>query len=146
MWMVYGFLTLLMLLSVWGSGQHVPQKIGLLLLGSWSASNVAVALLGYDGANYVNPEMDAILAVAIAALGVRNRSYLALLIVACFVAQIGVHIVGFLTNDHGSYIYYLTLNLLFLLQLAAVGGVGGAFSLGRLAPGPWRFHHSSAGS
>lgn len=146
MWMAYGFATLLVLIAVWASGEHVLQKLGLLLLVSWASSNVAQAVLGFDGAPYVTPAIDAVLATVVAMLGIKNRSYIALAVVVIFFIQAGVHIVGFATNGNTSYAYYLSLNLLFLGQLAVVGGAGVARAMGRIARGPERVFSRRAGT
>lgn len=146
MWMAYGFATLLVLLAVWASGQHVLQKLGLILLVSWASSNVAQAVLGFEGAPYVTPAIDAILAIIVAALGIKNHSYAAFGVVAIFFLQAGVHIVGFATNGNTSFTYYLALNLLFLGQLAVVGGAGVARAMGRIARGPERVFSRRAGT
>lgn len=147
MWsMFYGALTLCTLLIAWASGEHVPQKLGLLMLASWASSNVAAAAFGYDGANYVTPALDAIMGVVVATMGIKNRSYAALLVLIILFLQVGVHIVGFLTRDHGTYTLYLVLNLLFLAQLATVGGVSAPFAIRGLDLGHRRFLHHRVGT
>lgn len=146
MWIMYGFLTLLMLLAVWASGAHVLQKLGLVLLVSWASSNVAQAILGFDGAPYVTPAIDAVLAIIVAMLGVKNRSHVALAVVAIFFVQAGVHIVGFVADTNSSYAYYLALNLLFLAQLVVVGGAGVARTMGWIAGSPERVFSRRVGT
>ena len=145
MWlMFYGGLTVIMLLLAWASGQHVPQKLALLMLASWSTSNLAVSLLGFDGASYVTPAIDAALAVPTAALALNNRSWGAFWTLIMFLLQIAAHGVAFMANGQASYLLYLSLNLLFLAQVVMIGGISATLAVRRFAPVPRQRSHYMA--
>lgn len=144
--MLYGLLILSVLLLVWASGEHVSQKLGLLLLTSWAISNVCVAEFGYDGAPYVDPTAEAFLAVLAAGLGIRNRSRVALAVVMLFVAELAYVCVAFSTSTQGKHDYYLTLNLILLCQLGVLGAARAKKSIGRIVVGAERLRHSWSGT
>ena len=123
--MAYGFLILVALLLVWGSRQHHLQKLGLVLLATWAASNVAVTTYGLGRSMYVQPGIDALAAIVAAAVGVKARSPTALVVVLLFVAGEVVHAGASLTTFWGGYFHYATLNVIFALQVLVVGGAGG---------------------
>ncbi len=118
----FAYATGVMLLLAWLSDNHVYQKLGLLLLFDWASTNLAVNFMGFERAPLAVPTLDAISAILVAMVGVRNNSQTALA-VFCLYAGVGItHVVGFASHNQGTYIYYAALNTLFLLQLIAVGG------------------------
>ena len=123
---VYGLLVAATLLAAWASDSHVCQKLGLLLLFDWAATNLAVNYMGFEQAPLLVPTLDGIAAILVAMVGLRNGSRAALA-VFCLYGLVGlVHVVGFASHNQGTYTYYAALNVLFLLQLITVGGTSAA--------------------
>lgn len=120
----YGAAVVVMLLIVWASQNQVLQKLGLCLLGSWVATQTANALFGLDGTPLLLPSVQGVLCVVVAGLGLRHRSFVALVIFMLYGALIAVHLAAYVAQRTGEYAYFATINLLFLAQLVVVGGAG----------------------
>lgn len=132
---IYGVCVSAALVIVLVSGSHVLQKIGLLLMIDWAASNLAVACLGFHRAPLMVPSLDAAICLGVALIGHKHRSNTALAIV-CLYAIVGVvHVTALVLRMQETYTYYATLNLLFLAQLLILGGSGAWLAIRNRAPG-----------
>lgn len=118
---LFGIAVLVMLLLVWASGDHVRQKLGILLLFAWAGSNLAVGFWGFTHAPLVIPSLDAAVAIAMAIVGYTNKSRIALILFAIYVFVGAVHVGAFALRAEMTYNYYATLNAAFALQLIALG-------------------------
>lgn len=119
---IYGLLTGGVLLLTWASRSVVLQKLGLLMLLSWAACNLAVETLGFGRAAIAIPSLDAAVALLVAWTGFTYRSRAALVVFAVFLLVGAVHVSAFVLRQEATHAYYLTLNLLSLAQLFAIGG------------------------
>ena len=119
--MFYGLMVAIMLLLAWRSKSHAEQKLGLLMLASWSPSNVAVTLYGLSAAWAVIPSVDAVIAVIAAMVALQYRSLVGLGVVLLFVAEALTHLVAIISHSEGSYGYYATLNIIFAAQVVWIG-------------------------
>lgn len=125
----FGALVGVVLLLTFLSHFHVYQKLGMLFLFAWAASNVMVNLMGFADAPLMIPSLDAVVAILIAILGFRSRSFVALQVFALYLLVGFVHVSAFILHRQGSYVYYATLNVLFLLQLLLVGAASARMAL-----------------
>lgn len=121
---LYGLLAFAAGCFAWGSRQPTLQKLALILIATWAASNVAVTTFGFARAMYIQPQIDALAAVAVAGIGATSRSRAALAVVLLFVADELVHGFAAFTTFWGGHFHYATLNVIFALQTMIVGGVG----------------------
>lgn len=120
--LAFGIGVALVLFLAWTSGSHVHQKLSLLFLFAWSVSNVVVELVGFTDAPLLIPSLDAVMAILVAVLGYRYRNPTSIAIFTLYLLVGAVHVVAFILHLQGTYTYYATLNLLFLVQLLTVGG------------------------
>ena len=111
-------------------------ELGFILLTAWVGCNLAVMARGFTQAPMLIPTIDAILALCVAGITIYHQSKAAAWVFGLFVAVQLVHVVAFQLQTQGSYFYFLALNVLFLCQLAVVGGTSVAILVGRLAPTP----------
>ena len=118
---LFGMAVCLMLLLTWASDDHVRQKLGLLLLGAWAASNLAVNYMGVGNAPLVIPSLDALVAIVVAVVGYSARSRIALIIFAIYAFVGAVHVVALVMRAEMTYNYYAALNVLFACQLITLG-------------------------
>jgi len=121
----YGTLTLLALGLAWLSHKPTLVKTGMLMLLAWVCCNVAVEFRGASHAPLIIPSIDAFIAICIGGLALANRDLAAGWVFALFVAIGAIHVLAFSTHTQGTYLYYLALNLVYLAQIAVVGGAGG---------------------
>lgn len=128
--MVYGGITGVVLLTSLTSASEALQKIALLLLTAWASTNASVHLLGFTDAPLLIPSIDVVVAMAVALVGYRYRSRIALVVFSLYLAVSALHVVAFVSRWEGGYAYYAALNALFLAQLISVG-----------APGAWLAIH-----
>lgn len=127
----YGLAVLVMLAITWAAKDHVVQKLGLCLLASWSATQLANAGMGLDGTPLFMPSVQVALAIVVAVLGFANRSWVALMVFVLYGVLIGVHMAAWITQRTGDYFYFATLNVVFLSQVLIVGGASGAGAVRR---------------
>jgi hypothetical protein len=120
----YGLLVFAAGAFAWGSRAPHLQKLALILISTWAASNVAVTTFGFDRAMYIQPQIDALAAVAVASVGAPLKSRAALVVALFFVPDEFVHAIAAITTLWGGYFYYATLNVIFALQTLIVGGAG----------------------
>ncbi len=118
---MFGLAVATTLLLAWLLGDHVQQKLAILLLFAWASTNLAVNYLGFGRAPLVVPSLDALVAILVALVGYRNRSIVALVVFAGYAIVGVVHVVAFAAHETATYDYYETLNILFALQLMTVG-------------------------
>ena len=98
------------------------QKLALVLMLSWSLSNLFVEAFGFVGAPLLMPGLDAVLCIISVAILVRTQSPTAAIVVAGFMLAGMVHVWAFATAAQVTRGYYVAMNLLFILQLLSVGG------------------------
>ncbi len=132
---LFGLIVAGSLLLAMLSNSHVLQKVGLLLLFAWAASNVAVDWLGFQRAPLLVPTIDAAVCLGIAGVGFKNRSNVSLAIVCLYVIVGVVHVMALALRMQETYTYYATLNLLFLAQLLILGGSGAWVAIRNRAAG-----------
>lgn len=136
----FGLLVVAVLICVRLSRDHVHQKLGLLLLLAWAASNVAVNLGGFERAWLIIPTLDGAIALLTAWLGYANRSRIALVVFALYFAVSLVHVGAIILDAQVTFTYYTVAGVLFLAQLLAVGVSGARLALrARLDPRRQRF-------
>ena len=142
---IFGLLLAFTMILAWGSDTPAYQKIAMLLLGSWSASNVCVALLAYARAPMIIPSIDALIAVMAAGVSIRARSETGLAVVLLFVVEEVTHALAYASGATGHRDYYIVLNVIFLAQVLIVGGVSGERALRHWSDRiPQRGHHHGA--
>lgn len=122
--MIYGLLAFAAGALAWASQASHIQKKALVLIATWAASNVAVTTFGFERAMYVQPQIDALAAIAVASVGAPIKSRAALAVTVLFVVDELVHGAAALTTIWGGYFHYATLNIIFALQALIVGGSG----------------------
>lgn len=145
---IFGVIVAGTLLMSWASRDHVLQKVSLLLMCAWAASNFVVQYFGFQSAPLIVPSIDAVIAVLIAATGYRSRSSTALAVFLLYAVVGVVHVGAFILRMQATYTYYTVLGVLFLAQLLTVDGAGAwlvfrAWSTGRgerLGADPARWH------
>jgi hypothetical protein len=98
------------------------QKLALVLVLSWSASNFVVKALGFGHASLILPSMDAVLCILTAALYVQTRNKTALAVMALFVIAGGAHVWAFASSATSGRNYFALMNAIFAAQLLAAGG------------------------
>lgn len=141
----YGVVVAAALLIGWLSRDHVHQKLGLILMFAWAATNVITAIVGFDGAWLVIPSLDGAMALLTAILGYANRSRIALIVFALYAAVGAIHVGAIILHAQLSNSYYTVTGVLFLSQLLAVGWSGARMALrARLAPRHQRLRHHLA--
>lgn len=121
---LYGLAVVATAALAWASGNHVVQKLALILLAAWATTNVAVAAFGFKGVPLCVPTLEALCAAVIAVVGYANRSRLALVVFGLYGAMLATHLVAYVTRTTGQYDYFAAINFLFILQLVSVGGCG----------------------
>lgn len=126
---MYGILVALVVGLTWLGRDHVTQKLGILLLTAWASTNIVVNYMGFEQAPLLNPSIDAVIAILVAALGYTHRSRLALVVFLLYVVVGATHVIAWANHDQETRAYYDVLGILFLAQLFAVGGVGGRLAL-----------------
>ncbi len=122
--LLYASVMAIVLLIAWQSGNHVIQKLSLLMLLAWVGANVFVECLGKPNAAYVLPVYDAIMAVLVAVLGYKNKSNPCLAVVLLFALEETIDVFSFSEHLDGTHLHYALLNGIFVLRMAVVGGVG----------------------
>lgn len=146
LWMIFGALLAGGLLLAWLSKDQVAQKLALLMMASWSISNLAVAMLGFTDAPLIIASADAVIATIVVMLGRATRNYTALLVFLFFGIEGCTHFVGFLTNTTNGYRYYNVLNEIFVAQVLVIGGSAAQTLFLRWRDGePERPHHYGLG-
>ena len=120
----HGFGTLLALVMAltWVTHYHVLQKIGMLFLGAWAVTNIAVHYGGFTTNALVAPSIDAAAAILIAILGYTHRSEAARIIVILYLLVEGAWLTAYLMHAQLSRTLYDTLGVLFFIQLTVLGG------------------------
>ncbi len=121
--------------AVWSRSEPLI-KTTLVLLAGWAAHNFIVETQGAEHAPLLIPTADAILGLLVAGIAAHHQSRVAAAVFALFLLVQIVHVAAFRANVQGGYVYFLTLNLLFLTQLAVAGGSGVALVIARLNPAP----------
>ena len=84
--------------------------------------NLIVAHNGFGHAPLLIPTLDATLALLTAGMVAIDHSKPAGIVFGLFVLVEIVHVAAFQNHTQGTFAYFLTLNLLFLSQVAVVGG------------------------
>lgn len=135
-WPIFYLITATAVLSVSAlSRDNVKFWLAVLLMWSWTLANFCVWKWGYADAPDAMAWAQLALMIAAAAVGHANQSYIALIIVALFGAQLTIQVGSRLTGSEGSYLFYASLNVLYLLQLIVVGASSATASLRRLWAG-----------
>lgn len=140
----YGISVLIVLALAWASGEHVKQKLGLVLLMTWTISNCAVFALGFHDAPGPISVANGLLAFITMLLGYKNRSVSALLVVALYVIGEGLSFSAIARNLTDTYTFWLLRNLIFTAQMIVVGGSSGVAALARIGARDHRPDHSRA--
>lgn len=112
------------MLCAWWSGDHVRQKLALLLMLDWAATNLAVNYLGFERAPLVMPSLDAFVAILVVLVGYAHKSRVSLVVFGIYGLVGLAHVAAFIFRTQGTYNYYATLNAEFASQLIVVGGSG----------------------
>ncbi|MDD1678680.1 MAG: hypothetical protein LUO93_05800 [Methanomicrobiales archaeon] len=94
----------------------------MILGAAWVSSSITLHFLGFEAAPRVFAPLHALLALAIADIGFRYRSTPALCVFLLYFLMEAVDTFSLITHRQDTYTYYLTVNLLFLLQLLINGG------------------------
>lgn len=102
---------------------HDAVVLAVLLLCTWAASNLLTILGGVKVAAAVYPIMDLAGLALAEVLRWRRQAVWKAVVAVAFLAQLILHCI-FWTAETAPYAYVLALNLLFALQLAAVGWCG----------------------
>lgn len=97
------------------------QKLSLVMVASWSISKLTVDGVGHDGATYVLPVVDALWAVYVMALAIKDRCAPCITTLCLFFIMALTHVAFHLTDTAGGLAYWRMLNILFALQLLAIG-------------------------
>ncbi len=120
----YALLVGTMAFLAWLSRDVVTQKLALIMVGIWAASNVALAAVGYNGEPLLVPTMDAVAAILTAVVGYRSKSRVATVVFGLFIVLGVVHVVAFAAHGTTSWYYYLLKNGVFMAQAVLIGGTG----------------------
>lgn len=105
------------------AGHRYAAIYALLMLADWAATNAAVGLLGYEGAPLLVPVCDALVAMGVALVALRERGGLGVWVFGLYILVGAVHVWGFVTHQQ-RYSYFLALNLIFAVQCVIIGGAG----------------------
>jgi len=119
---IYGLIAFSATALAWASGDHVRQKLGLLLQGVWATTAIAVTYMGFERAPALFPYVHTVAFLIVAWLGFRNRSYVALVVFVIYGSLAVTDLVAIILREQGTYTYYATVNVLFVAQLLTVGG------------------------
>jgi hypothetical protein len=118
----YGLLTMGVAFLAYASGSRAAQHVSLIFLSVWILTNTAVEVMGYERAPLLIPSVDAVSALLVAMVAFVQASRLAAAVFGLYVLVGAIHVAAFILHRQGTYPYYLALNVVFLIQLAAVGG------------------------
>lgn len=100
------------------------QKLSLVMVGSWSMSNLLVDALGYSGASLVLPVLDALCVVYVMSMALKDRCFPCLSVLTLFTLMSLTHVLFHAISGIESWGYWAILNVLFALQLLIVGWWG----------------------
>lgn len=129
--------------SAWVSHDHVLQKLSLLLLLAWAATNLIINCVGFERAPLVVPSIDAFVAVLVAVTGYHRKSWAAMCVFGIYAVIALVHISAFVLQMLTTYAYYAVLYSLFLAQIIIVGAASAwvAFLARPNLGGEWLHRH-----
>lgn len=130
--MLYGAGVAAVLLFAAASRIIVFQKLALILLAAWMLTNVAFEIVGPTAYPLIYPTIEAGLGVVVAAIGIANRSRIALGVFLLYGLMIVTHIVAIAGGFTASYTYKAMINVDFIGQLLVVGGPSASMALDRL--------------
>lgn len=114
--------TLATVLLAWVSGSNSRQKLALIMVVGWIQQNVWTVSIGFANAPVWIASSDLVLMLLSFLVAYAHRSYAGALLVALFGIRSTVHLSAHLSGWQGNYLYYASLNVIFLLQLLVVGG------------------------
>lgn len=106
----------------WATKDAIIHRVTFLSLIGWALANISVDLFGFGGAPFINPTINAVLAVTIGLIGHRNRSMLCFVLVLLYLAEETVTLGAFSMHAQGERLCYLLLNCIFILRMLAIGG------------------------
>lgn len=121
---VFGLILGLSVLSGWRSGNEALQKAGFWLVVDWVCASVAYELLTAQGAPWIAPAVSALVTVPLGGLAIRYKSFPVWSIIGLMVASLAVNLGAFIIHAQGGYLYYVALNVLFVLRASVLGGAG----------------------
>ena len=121
--------------------------LSVLLLWSWTLANICVWRWGYQDAPNGLALSELALAVMAASIGYSLKSRIALVVVCLFGLQEAVQVGSRILGREGDYLFYASLNVIYMLQLLVIGGASGAAALQRFWPtGVWSRAHGYLGA
>jgi hypothetical protein len=143
---IYGFATIAALALTLLSGRQVLIKLGLVLLLDWALYNVIVDWTGFERAPLLIPTFDTAIGIWVGIIAWTNRNLIGASVFGLFVVVSGWWAAELWAHNQATYLCFLIANVIFLAQVAMVGGAGGwsyladrrARSYARLHPHPSR--------
>lgn len=137
----YGLAALVALGLAALSKQHVIVKFALILLFDWVAYNLLVEMNGFARAPLLIPTFDAAVGIWLGGLAWANASRVGGAVFGLFVVVCACWFAAIWSHAEASYLCYLVANLIFLSQIAIVGGAGAwGYLVDRRASGHLRAH------
>jgi uncharacterized membrane protein len=115
---------LAMLMAVRSSRDHVLQKVGIVLLGAWVGTNLAVSYFGFANAPIVIPMIHFICGAAVATSSYKRRTFAFELILLLYGLMVVFDLVSFPLRIEGTWTYYAVDNVIFGVQLLVAGATG----------------------
>jgi hypothetical protein len=99
---------------------------------SWIFSNIAVAGLGWDAAPHLLPYLDAVSCIIVSLCFLYRARAWKINVMSLFMIALLVHIMYQTGSVFSKHDYYLTLNIIYILQLSCLG-IQGLINVGAVA-------------
>jgi len=125
---------ILMLFSIWRSGNMILQKTGLVLLAAWSLTNVAVDVMGFERAPIIIPTMHFVFGALVATVSFRKKTFASEAVLLAYAAMVTFDLLSFPLRIEGTWTYYAVLNVIFAAQLLVVGASGARLAIRHRLP------------
>lgn len=141
----YGAATLVALGLAGLSGRPTTIKFALILLVDWVLYNLLVEFNGYQRSPLLIPAFNAVFGVWVASMAWANQSKIGGFVFALYAAVVAWWWFNIAEHTQDSYACYLGANLIFLLQVVAVGGSSAwSYVADRVYRRQLRFYHRAA--
>lgn len=122
---LYAAMVAIAALAAWSAPSPAIRWLAALLAADFTASNVALWVVGYAHEPLLVPSIDAVVAIGVAIAGLKYRSLnIAGSVFMLFGALGVVHVMAIGAGLSQSYTYYALKNAIFLAQVSIIGGAG----------------------